>query len=76
MYICTELSSTRKLPVSSDVRLVADASQSDAVKLSAQSPGDGASHTRLTDSRRPNEAQNGALKFTHKYHLNKSLTHA
>lgn len=49
-------------PVSSDVRLVADASQSDAVKLSAQSPGYGASNTGLTDSWGPHKAEDGALK--------------
>lgn len=40
------------IPVSSDVRLVTDASQSNSVKLSAQSSGNRASYTRLTDSRR------------------------
>lgn len=50
------------IPVSSDVRLVTDASQSDAVKLSAQSPGYGASHTGLTDSWGPHKAEDGSLK--------------
>ena len=48
--------------MSSDVRLVTDASQSDAVKLSAQSPRYGPSHTGLTYSWGPHEAEDGSLK--------------
>lgn len=50
------------IPVASDVRLVTDASQSNAVKLSAQSLSYGASHTGLTDPRGPHKAKDGALK--------------
>ena len=49
------------IPVSSDVRLVTDASQSNAVKLSAQSPGYGATHASLADPWRPHKAEDGAL---------------
>ncbi len=59
------------IPVSSDVRLVADASQSDAVKLSAQSPGYGASHAGLTDSWGPHKAEDGALKTQQQHVIHK-----
>lgn len=52
------------IPVSSDVGLVTHAAQSDAVKLSAQSPGYGASHAGLAHARGPHKAEDGALKDT------------
>lgn len=53
---------TPSLPVASDVRLVTDATQGDAVELSTKSLGNGAPHAGLAHSWRPHEAQNGPLR--------------
>ena len=61
------------VPVSSDVRLVTDASQSDAVELSAQSPGYGASYAGLTDSRGPHKAEDGSLKTKQRHETDREI---
>lgn len=51
-------------PVATYVRLVADSSQGDAVKLSAQRAGDGSANAGLSHAWGSHETQNGPLKGT------------